>query len=100
MASSVIEFQARVGEITFAVRVIPRASTTAIAGEHEGALKIRIAAPPVDGAANAELVRFLAKTFKVPRRDVEIASGTNSKNKIIRIRDAGGAVLDRIRHLQ
>ncbi len=95
-----IEFQERDREITFAVRVIPRASTTAIAGEHGGALKIRIAAPPVDGAANAELVRFLAKTFKVSRSDIEIVSGSNSKNKIIRIRDADGAVLDRIKTLQ
>lgn len=94
-----IEFQERGREITFAVRVIPRASTTAIAGERDGALKIRIAAPPVDGAANAELVRFLAKTFKVSRSDIEIVTGANSKNKIIRIRDAQSVVLDRIKHL-
>jgi len=67
------------------VRVIPRASKSEIVGIHDGALKIRISAPPVDGAANVEIVRFLAKTFGVSKGDVFILSGETSKNKRIKI---------------
>ena len=73
------------GSIFFDVRVVPRASGTEIVGEHGGALKIRIAAPPVDGAANAELIRFLAKRFGIPRSNVEIVAGKSSKTKRVRI---------------
>jgi uncharacterized protein (TIGR00251 family) len=86
----------RDGGITFTVRVVPRASSTELIGEHDGALKIRIAAPPVEGAANRELIRFLAKTFKVPQRGVEIVSGANSKNKIVRVNDADTASIERL----
>ena len=74
--------------LTFAVRVIPRASHTEIAGEYNGALKIRITAPPAEGAANRELIRLLAKVFKLPQNAVEIVSGTASQSKIVYI--AGG----------
>lgn len=80
-----IKLTAKDSHVTFAVRVQPRASQTAITGELEGALKIRLAAPPVDGAANEELIRWLAKFFEVTRRDVEILSGETSKQKIIRV---------------
>jgi uncharacterized protein (TIGR00251 family) len=71
--------------ITFSVRVQPRASRSEIVGEIDGSLKIRIAAPPVDGEANAECVRFLARHFGVSKNNVEIISGLSSKNKVIRI---------------
>lgn len=71
--------------ITFTVRAQPRATKSALAGEVEGALKVKIAAPPVDGAANEELIRLLAKLFAVPRRAVTILSGATAKNKIIRL---------------
>jgi uncharacterized protein (TIGR00251 family) len=71
--------------LVFSVRVVPRASKSEITGEHDGALKVRIASPPVDGAANAELIRFLAKKFGVGRCDIEILSGETSKNKRIKI---------------
>jgi uncharacterized protein len=71
--------------LTFAVRIVPRASRSEIAGEHDGALRVRIAAPPVDGAANRELIKLLAKLLKVPQSAVEIVSGVASKNKIVRI---------------
>jgi len=74
------------GAITFEVRVVPRASRTEIAGEHGGALRVRVAAPPVDGAANEELARFFAKLFGAPRGDVEIVAGRASKNKVVRAR--------------
>lgn len=72
--------------VTFAVRIVPRASRSEIVGEHDGALRIRIAAPPVEGEANRELIRLLAKKFKVPQTSVEIISGSSSKNKIVRVR--------------
>jgi uncharacterized protein len=72
------------GAVSFAVRVAPRAARTQIAGEHDGALKVRVAAPPVEGAANEELVRFLARHFGVPARDVEIVAGHSSKTKRLR----------------
>ena len=73
------------GTVTFAVRAVPRASKSEIVGEHDGALKVRIASPPVDGAANAELIKLFAKVFKVSKSDVEIAAGQTSKAKHIRI---------------
>ncbi len=82
--------------LTFAVRIVPRASRSEIAGEHNGALRVRIAAPPVLGAANRELVRTLAKIFKLPQNAVEIVSGATSKNKTVRLRGADAATLERL----
>jgi uncharacterized protein (TIGR00251 family) len=82
--------------LTFAVRVIPRASSSTIVGEHDGALRIRIAAPPVEGAANRELIKVLAKCFELPQNAVEIVSGANSKSKTVRIRGAKAARLERL----
>lgn len=73
------------GPVVLDVRVVPRASRSEIVGFHDGALKVRIAAPPVDGAANAELVKLLAKQFGVAKSDVEIIGGQASRNKRIRI---------------
>jgi len=70
---------------SFAVRVQPRASQSGIAGELDGALKIRLAAPPVDGEANEALIRLLARFFNVPRAQVEIISGQTSKHKVVRV---------------
>ena len=84
-----IDYSEQEGALTFKVRVVPRASRSAIIGEHDGALRIRIAAPPVDGAANEELIRTLARAFKVSRGAVEIVAGANSRSKRISI--AGGA---------
>lgn len=83
-----IKFSEEHGALVFPVRVVPRASKSALAGEHDGALKVRVAAPPVEGAANEELVRFLAREFGVPARDVEIKSGHASKSKVVRVRGA------------
>jgi uncharacterized protein (TIGR00251 family) len=63
------------------VIVIPNASKTEIVGLHEGALKIRLAAPPVDGKANEELCRFLAKTLGIASSLVEIEKGVAGKKK-------------------
>ena len=64
---------------------MPRASRSEVVGEHNGALRVRIAAPPVDGAANDELIRTLAKTFRVPRSAVSIIGGQNGRHKRVRI---------------
>ena len=74
----------------FNIRVVPRASRSQVAGEFDGGLKVRIAAPPVDGAANDELVRFLAREFGRPRADIEIIAGQTSRTK--RVRVTGGSV--------
>ena len=63
------------------LRIIPRAHKNAIQGEHGDALKIRLCAPPVDGAANAALMDFLAETFSLPRARVQLLSGQTSRNK-------------------
>jgi len=76
------------GSLIFTVRVAPRASKSAVAGERDGALKVRVAAPPVDGAANEELVKTLAKALSVPTRAVEIVSGHSSKTKTVRVEGA------------
>ena len=78
------------GSIEFGVRVIPRASKSEVVGEFDGCLKVRIAAPPVDGAANEEVVKLIAKMLGRQRSDVEITSGRTSKTK--RVRVTGGSV--------
>jgi uncharacterized protein (TIGR00251 family) len=75
--------------LTFAVRVVPRASRSEVVGEHDGALRVRVAAPPVEGAANVELARLLARALGVPVRAVEITSGHASKTKLVRVAGAG-----------
>jgi len=83
-----ILYTERDGALVFSVRVAPRASKGLVAGEHDGALKVRVAAPPVEGAANEELARLLAKAFGVARADVEVLSGRASKTKVVRVRGA------------
>lgn len=83
-----INYSENSDSVTFNIRVVPRASKSEIVGEFDGDLKVRIAAPPVDGAANEEVVRFLAKAFGRSKADVEILAGETSKTKRVRI--AGG----------
>ena len=82
-----INFTEKDGAIIFSVRVVPRASKSEIVGAHDDALKIRIASPPVDGAANVELIKVLSKAFGVSKSDVEILGGQTSKTKQIKIAD-------------
>ena len=65
--------------------MVPRAPRTRVDGERAGAILIRLAAPPVDGAANDALVAFLADTLRVPRRDVLLVSGEKSRDKRVQI---------------
>ena len=78
------------------IRVIPRANKSVIAGIRDNAILIRLNAPPVDGAANAELIRLLADLLDVPRRNVEIVSGERSRVKRVRIRGRTAADVERI----
>ena len=71
------------GGVRLRVRVQPRASRTEYAGLIGGELKIRLAAPPVDGAANDALVRFLAQLLGVPRAAVVLTAGASSRSKVI-----------------
>lgn len=80
-----IRYTEQDGSIIFDVRVVPRSSKSEIVGEHDGALKIKLNAPPVEGAANAELIKLLSKTFNVPKSAVKILTGETSKAKSIRI---------------
>ena len=67
------------------LHVQPRAGRTEVAGFHGAALKIRLAAPPVDGAANDELVRFLAEQLGVPRRAVHLVAGAGARRKVVEV---------------
>ena len=67
------------------VRVIPRAGRAGIAGTRNGALLVRLNAPPVDGAANEELIEVLADALRVPRRNVTLIAGERSRSKRIRV---------------
>jgi hypothetical protein len=80
--------------IQFAVRVVPRAGRTGVAGVRQGALLVRLAAPPVEGAANEALLAYLAELTDRPKRDVAIVSGQNSRNKRVRISGVTARELD------
>ncbi len=80
------------------MHVVPRAHTTGIAGRHGDALKIRLAAPPVDGAANDELIRFLAERLAVPRSAITIAAGRTGRRKTVKI--TGVETADALRALE
>ena len=73
-----IEYVETNGRLTFKVRVVARASRSEIVGEYDGALRVRVSAAPVDGAANQELVRLLAGALKVSRKAVVITAGQTS----------------------
>jgi uncharacterized protein (TIGR00251 family) len=83
-------------EVVFKVQVVPRSSRSEVVGEHNGSLRVKIAAPPVDGAANEELIRVLAKTFNVPRSAVRIVSGQTGKVKQISIKGRTNEVVERL----
>ena len=75
---------------SFAIKVHPRAKKDAITGELGNALKVSLTSPPIEGRANLACIEFFAKVLKVPRSSVTIASGLNSRNKVIRIAGASG----------
>jgi len=82
------------------VHVQPRAARSAIVGLHGGATKIRLAAPPVDNAANEELVRFLAERLGLPRRQVRVVGGLQSRRKLVEVEGVDAAALTAALHQQ
>lgn len=86
------EWYRRNGDIlTLTLHVQPGAKRTEVAGLHGEALKIRLAAPPVEGRANEALLRYVADTFAVPLRQVELKQGGQSRHKVVAI---AGSKLD------
>ncbi len=77
--------QATPDGVALFVKVIPRAGATKVAGTREGRLLIRLAAAPVDGAANDALISFLSETLKVPGRNIRLASGARNPRKELSI---------------
>jgi len=73
------------GAITFEVRVAPRASRSRIVGVREGALKVALTAPPVEGAANEALKKLVAKSLGVSKSSVEIVQGERARVKVLRV---------------
>jgi uncharacterized protein len=67
------------------IYVQPRASKTCIAGMHDGHVKVRLAAPPVDGAANAALVEFVAERLGIAKSRVRVVGGISSRRKVLEI---------------
>lgn len=78
------------------VRVQPKASRTGIDGVYQGMIRVRVQAPPVDGAANDALVDLLAATLGVPRRHVRIVAGLAARNKTVEVDGPDRRALDRL----
>jgi len=86
------------GGVTFPVKVVPRASRNEIAGIQGEAIRVRLTAPPVEGAANRALVKLLAGVLKVPEHDIEIVAGHAGRQKVVRV--AGLSVHELEAHLR
>jgi uncharacterized protein len=91
-----IDFSEKDGKLTFKVQAVPRASSSEIMGEHNGALRIRLAAPPVDDAANHELVRMLSRALGLPKSRIEITAGHASRLKTVCVTGARPDVLNKL----
>lgn len=76
---------ARPGGVEFDVHVVPRASRSKVVGMHDGNLKVALAAPPVDGAANDALVALLASLLKTPKSAVRLVRGQTSRRKTLAV---------------
>lgn len=86
--------------IVLALWVQPRASRDAITGPHGHCLKVRIAAPPVDGAANTHLCRYIAGLFQLPPASVSLLRGASGRNKLVRVSGADTLPLEISRWLE
>lgn len=84
------------GRATLAVHVQPGAKKSGVVGEHGDALKIRLAAPPVDGKANAALIEFLATRLGIARAQVTLKSGQTSRRKVLEIERAPADLVTRL----
>ena len=86
MESDAFSLTEKNGWLTFKCRVQPGASKSKIAGLYGDSLKITLNAPPVDGKANEELIKFLSKTLDIPKSSVSIISGETNRSKLVRCR--------------
>ena len=84
----------REGHVRFEVHATPRARKSALTGVREGVLLVRLAAPPLDGAANEELVAVLARVLLLPKRDVSLVRGESARRKLVEVR---GLTADEVR---
>ena len=91
-----LRVEEREAKVRVAVHVQPRASRSEIIGQHGAALKVRLQAPPVDGAANEALVRLLADALNVPERSVRVVAGATSRSKMVEV---DGTTADAVRAL-
>ena len=82
---SELKLTVRGDTIVLDVHVVPRASKTQVVGLHDGRVKVALDAPPVDGAANAALVRFFADALGLKQRDVTLVRGEKSRQKTLAI---------------
>jgi uncharacterized protein (TIGR00251 family) len=87
----VIEIRENSGGVSFGVRVVPRASRDAIEGEWQGALRVRLTAPPVDDRANEALRRLLADSLNIATSAVRIVAGQHSRTKRVEVRGVSAA---------
>jgi uncharacterized protein (TIGR00251 family) len=83
-----LDLRAHGEAVRFGVRVKPRSSRSRVEGVSNGSVEIALRAPPVEGAANEELVGLLAKVVRVRKSDVAVAAGSQSRNKLVEIRGA------------
>ena len=75
--------------VSFEVRVQPRSSRAEINGVHDGALRVRLTAPPVDGVANRQCIELFSRKMKIPKRAIRIASGAGARRKRLKVLGLG-----------
>lgn len=85
--------------VRLSVRVQPRASRDEVIPEADGRLRVRVCAPPVEGAANERLVALIARRLRLPRSNVSVKAGGASRNKVVEVRGAGRDAEEVVRRL-
>jgi uncharacterized protein (TIGR00251 family) len=85
--------ESRADGVFLTVRVVPRAARSSLAGIRDGALLVRLTSPPVEGAANEELVQLIASLLGVPRRQVSLVAGSHGRRKRLKIVGVDTAVV-------
>ena len=93
MTNTVILRESKKG-LTFDIQVIPHASRVELAGVQEGAFRVKVTAPPVEGAANGACIKLLAKELGLKKSQMEITSGAKSRKKTVLIKDINKAELE------
>lgn len=89
MSKAELSIQGIEGGVRLALRVAPRAKREGVVGVHEGALKVALRAPPVEGAANAALIKLLSKALRIPKSAVVIEAGERGRDKRLRLMGVG-----------